>query len=69
MKYLNPIHGQMRVIKGFAFFPVTANSRTKWLEAYFVKQSYDSFECRWRNNYFSNEKEYNLYSDGRTRFA
>lgn len=40
MKWKEPREGETRVVTYFAFFPVTINHETRWLETVTVKEQY-----------------------------
>jgi hypothetical protein len=63
MIFQRPKLGDTRLKKGFAFFPVTADNTTVWLQKYIVCQSYVRLESGWydwHNDYFCDNKKHKI---------
>lgn len=51
-----------RVVKRFAWFPVTIGDETRWLETVYLRQNYASLDIfPWYNVYFTDKKGYLEY--------
>lgn len=61
--------GSTRVVKRFAWFPVTIGAETRWLETVYICQKYEwdrdrLKEYRWVNQYFVERDEYETFMKG-----
>ncbi len=49
MRWVRPEHGDIRVRRMFAFFPMTIGRETRWLEWVRCKERYEeSYDSGWR---------------------
>ena len=63
--------GDTRVVKRFAWFPVTIGAETRWLETVYICQRYGwsnyrliEYQYQWVNQYFVERDEYETFKKG-----
>ena len=55
-----PAIGEIRIVKKFAFFPITSNrGEWAWLETVYIRQMFVNI-FGWINTYFVDEDEYEM---------
>ncbi len=61
MKFIRHAHGDRRVIKRFALFPITICYETRWLETVYIKQRYNTYSLNifydWENEEFYTKED------------
>lgn len=64
-----PKHGDTRVVRKFALFPISIRSEDgaiieiRWLEICYIWQRYDAFYGRWKQSHFVDRVEYEDFKD------
>jgi hypothetical protein len=62
IKYSNPVHGEMRQIFKFAWFPKRAGVFVVWLESYSLVEMYHDGRTAHENGWFIMSRGWHHYS-------
>ena len=57
MRWHQPHHGKVRVVKRFALFPMRVYGEYRWLETCYIKQEYNFWQECWENVKFLTKEE------------
>ncbi|MDU4953778.1 hypothetical protein HF846_04140 [Clostridium cadaveris] len=52
MRFRVPRNGDSRVKTKFAILPITINGDMRWLEKVKIRQYYNEYYGKWKNDYF-----------------
>ena len=56
-------HKTQRIIKRFAFLPITVEAETRWLETVYIEQIYNEYYLLnpWIDSHFVTKEDYEAY--------
>ena len=57
MRWSQPHHGKVRVVRKFALFPIRIYNERRWLESCYIKQEYNLWGNCWLNVEFLTKEE------------